>query len=78
MYLPPYENISPQDGCLAFGLAGATGCLSTQICSDHVFVKITNFDPNEPSTKGKLIGNEASQKPRFGNSEAPIDDMAGW
>ena len=40
-------------------------------------VTASNFDPNEPPTKGKLIGNETSPKLGFGNSDDLIDDMAG-
>ena len=35
-------------------------------------VAMTNFHPKEPSTKGKLIGNEASQKIGFGDSDPPL------
>ena len=58
-----------QGGCLAFQLAGPTVCPPAQICSESPFVQATNFDPNEPPTMGKLIGNEASQKSGFGNSD---------
>ena len=40
-------------------------------------VKTTNFDPNEQYAKGKLIGNQASQKLGFGNSDDPVDEVAG-
>ena len=37
---------------------------------NHFLVKLTNFDPNEPSAKGKLIGNETCEKKGFGNSDS--------
>ena len=44
---------------------------------NHFFVRTQNFDPNQPSAEGKLIGNEASRKLSFGNSDDAMDDKAG-
>ena len=46
--------------------------LSSNLIKILVSVRMTNFDPNEPSTKGRLIGNEASQKLGFGDSDPPL------
>ena len=51
--------------------------LARWLAPNHFFVKMTKFDQNERSTKGMLIGSEASHKPGFGNRDAAIDDMAG-
>ena len=46
--------------------------LQLKLTRNNFSVKMTNFGPNEQSTNGKRIGNEASRKYGFGNSDPPL------
>ena len=50
------------DDCLAFLADWHNGLPFNLNLFVYYFVKMTNFDPTELSTEGKIIGNEVSKK----------------